>query len=106
MSTRGCDLPTIVYSVGAFSFTGCLGSSLISNFLAPISSPVAYFLPATGNDAVSDCELVCAELLGCFRKKRMTSGGRGLAQLHAANLNGQAAPGRALIWCEQRVALN
>jgi hypothetical protein len=58
------------------------------------------------DDAVGNSEIIRAELLGGFREQRLARSGRGLPQLHPAKLNREAAPGRALVGCEQRVASN
>src|SRR5262249_1895823 len=67
---------------------------------------VADLLAAARDHAVGDGEIARAELLGGFREQRLPRGRCGLAQLHAADLDAQAAPGRALIRRELGVAFH
>ena len=59
---------------------------------------VAHFLAATGNNAIGDSQLVGSELLCGFRHERLARRRCRLAKLHAAHLNREAAPCRALVW--------
>ena len=74
--------------------------------LAADQLAVAHVLAAARNHAVCDGELVGAELLCRFRHQCLARGGRCLTQLHAAKLDGEAAPGVALVGREQGVALD
>ena len=84
------------------------GIELDGKTLAADKLGIGDLLAAAGNDAVGDgelrgrhAELFCRGVEECRACRR-----RGLAQLHAADLNGQAAPGLALVGREQGVALD
>ena len=106
MSARGTDLPTILWSLGSFAFAGLAWSSLSENALPPIELAVGDLLAAAADDAVGDRQVLGlhAETLGGLRCERLPRGGRRVAQLHAAELDGEAAPGRALVGRERGIA--
>src|ERR1043166_6252331 len=67
---------------------------------------VAHLLAAAGDHAIGDGEIAGAELLGGFREQGLKRGRRGLTQLHAADRDREAAPGRTLFGCERRIAFD
>ena len=76
--------------------------------LAADQLAVADAFVAGTDDAVGDPEflLLGTEALGRFVEKRGLGRRRRVAQLHAADLDGEAAPGRALVGRERSVALD
>ena len=79
---------------------------LEGELLAADQLAVADLLAAAADDAVGDRELFLldAEALGRLVEQRVPRGRRRVADLHAAELDREAAPGRALVGREQRVA--
>ena len=101
-------MPTTLNSLGSLVATGCLGSSLIENVLPPISSTIGDAPAAAADDAVGHRELFLldAEAGGRLVDQRRFGRRRGLSDLDAADLDGEAAPGGALFGRQGRVALH
>ncbi len=76
--------------------------------LAADQLPIADLLVAGHGDAVGDLDLLrlYVEPFGGFRHQRLPRGRRGVAQLQAAGLDAEAAPGLALVRRERGVAFD
>ena len=94
--------------LGVFGRHGLFGIELDGEPLSPDQLWVGKALAATADGAVGGLEvfLIDGELPGGLVKERVLGCCACLANLHAADLDGDAAPGLALVGRQQSVALH